>query len=349
VPVPSALERKPATRPEVVVTWPDYDADGATLGSALLNAGLGLRLEPKRTARSVRQVRALVSNAAGAIVSTDPFDESVFAGSPGLRVIARVGVGTDSIDLEAATRYGVAVTVTPGANEATVADHTLALMLGTLRRMVELDGLVRKGEWKRTGPHTPWTLSGSTVGIVGFGRTGRLVARRLAGFDVRLLMADPVQRGDGAAERVELQELLGASDVVSLHVPLVPSTHHLIGATELEAMKDGAILVNCARGGVVDEPALIRALVHGHLRGAGLDVFHEEPPRSPRLVRLPNVVLSPHVAGLSDKSVAEMTRRATASVIDVLNGGRPADVANPEVFDHPHFAADTSDAVTQGG
>jgi phosphoglycerate dehydrogenase-like enzyme len=323
---------------DVLVTWPDYDVKGEHLGHALRRAGLGMRLEPKRGARSAAQLRLLLDGAVAAIVSTDPFDATVLAASPGLRVIARVGVGVDSIDMEAATAQGVAVTVTPGANEATVADHTIALMLAALRRVCEHDTSVRNGGWPRTGQNTPWLLSGSTVGLVGFGQIGRLVAERLRGFDVRVLVTDPIEPDRTTVEAVSLTALLSASDVVSLHLPLLPATRGLIGARELALMGADAVLVNTARGGIVDEHALVGALERGQLRAAALDVFEDEPPRASRLLMLPNVVLSPHNAGLSIPSIDEMTRRATASVIDVLDGRAPEHLANPEVLEHAAFA-----------
>jgi phosphoglycerate dehydrogenase-like enzyme len=322
----------------VVVTWPDYDADGDQMGRALTREGLAVRLAPKLGARTPLEVRALVQHAVGAIVSTDPFDAGVLANSPTLRVIARVGVGIDSIDLDAATAHGVAVTVTPGVNEATVADHTIALMLAALRRICEHDAAVRRGEWNRTGEHAAWLLSGGTVGLVGFGQIGRIVAERLRGFDVRVIVNDPIEPRDTGVEAMSLDALLAASDVVSLHVPLLPTTCGLIGARELALMSPRAILVNTARGPVVDEDALADALASGRLRGAALDVFADEPPIGSRLLNLPNVVLSPHIAGLSTTSVRDMTRRATASVIDVLRGRAPAHLANPDVLDHAVFA-----------
>lgn len=323
--------RAPAGTREILITWPDYDLDGERLGRALRDEGLTPRLEPKRGARSARELRALVREAAGAIVSTDPFDAAVLAAAPQLRVIARVGVGVDSIDLDAATQAGVIVTITPGANEATVAEHTIAMALALLRRLCEQDAAVRRGEWNRTGAHLPASLAGATVGLVGFGRIGRLVAQRLDGFDVRILASDPgVPPGPGL---VPLDELLRAADVVSLHCPLLPATRHLIGAPELQLMRPHALLVNTARGGVVDEAALLDALERGRLRGAALDVFEQEPPRDARLLALPNVLLSPHNAGLSEQSVHEMTCRATASVIDVLAGRAPAHAANPAVVE----------------
>jgi len=277
--------------------------------------------------------RELARGAAGAIVSTDPFDADVLERCPELRVIARVGVGVDSIDLDAATARGVAVTITPGANEVTVADHAVALMLSALRRICMHDAAVRRGEWNRTGEHTAWLLTGKTVGLVGYGRTGRLVAERLRGFGVRLLVSDPAAAArDDEVELVELADLLAAADVVSLHVPLAPGTRGLIGAEQLALMRSHTVLVNTSRGGVVDELALAEALRTGRLRAAALDVFADEPPVGSPLLELPNVTLTPHVSGLSTDSIAEMTRRATASVIDVLAGRAPADLANPAVL-----------------
>jgi phosphoglycerate dehydrogenase-like enzyme len=219
-----------------------------------------------------------------------------------------------------------------GVPSSAVAEHAVALMLASIRRIAEHDEGIRRGEWNRTGRHTPWELSGATVGLVGYGQIGRMVGERLAGFGVQLLFSDPVERDGATARHVPLDVLLQESDVVSLHAPLLPSTHQLIGRRELGLMRPNAILVNTARGGVVDEVALIEALEAGRIRGAGLDVFDQEPPRSQRLLALRNVVLSPHVGGISERSVAEMTRRATASVLDVLQGRTPRDVANPEAL-----------------
>jgi phosphoglycerate dehydrogenase-like enzyme len=322
----------PSASADVLVTWPDYELEGDREGGALSAAGLTPRLAPKLGARSPEELRELVGDAVGAIVSTDPFDASVLAASPALRVIARVGVGVDSIDLDAATEHGVAVTTTPGANETTVADHTLALLLAAQRRICEHDGAVRRGHWPRTGAHTPWLLTGTTVGLVGYGRIGRLVADRLRGFRVRVLVTDPIEVAADRVEPVSLDQLLRSADVVSLHTPLLSTTRNLIGARELGIMRPGAVLVNTARGGIVDESALFEALTAGRLRAAALDVYADEPPLESRLLELPNVVLSPHNAGLSVDSVAEMTARATTSVVDVIAGRTPEHVANPDVL-----------------
>jgi phosphoglycerate dehydrogenase-like enzyme len=310
----------PAT---ILITWPDFEADGADSGRRLTAAGHALRVAPKRPRRSPQEMVALLEDVEAAIVSTDPFDAAVVESARRLRVIARVGVGTDSIDLEAAARRGVAICTTPGANTASTADHALALMLAAVRRVPEHDRAVRAGDWERTGPATPRELNGATVGLVGYGAIGRQVRRRLSGFAVRVLVCDP-QLGEAAGvERVGLETLLRRSDVVSLHLPLTPSTRGLFDRDHLALLRPHAVLVNTARGGLVDEEALADALECGGLRAAGLDVFALEPPGATRLRGLPNVVLSPHVAGLSERSVAEMTRRATDAVLDVLAGRTP--------------------------
>jgi len=327
----AALQRSEAD--EVLVTWLDYDLDAARTGGRLRAAGLRVRHEPNVGPRSREDLVAVSRAAVAAIVSTDRFDAAVLARTPVLRVIARVGVGTDSIDLDAATRAGVVVTVTPDANRETTADHALALMLAAMRRVVEHDASVREGRWERGASLTPWELHSRTVGLVGYGGIGQAVARRLKGFDVELLVSDPVVQPDGVVF-VALDELLERADVVSLHAPLSPATKGLIGARELSLLRPSAVLVNTARGGLVDEPALTARLSDGGLRAAALDVFADEPAVSRALRALPNVVLSPHVGGLSTRSVREMTEAATQHVLDVLSGHPdPGVVANPDVLD----------------
>jgi phosphoglycerate dehydrogenase-like enzyme len=331
----------------VLITWPDYPVADGELGAVLEAAGLVLRCAPKLGHRSPAEVAELAADVRAAIVSTDPFDASVFARCRELRVIARVGVGVDSIDLTAASQAGVAVTTTPGLNDSTVADHTIALMLAALRRVVEHDRAVRAGLWRRTGAYMGWDLAGTTIGLVGYGRTGKQVARRLRGFDARILVSDPREPRARGIEVVGLETLLRAADVISVHAPLLPSTRGLIGEREFAQMKRTAVLVNCARGGVVDEDAMVGALISGALRAAALDVFEDEPPRSDILLALPNVVLTPHTAGISDRSVRAMLRHATDSVLAVLAGARPVGLVNPEALTRTvHLAHDRSAVQT---
>ena len=323
-----------AERGRVLVTWMGYDAAGPRTGERLRGRGLTVRLEPKHGARTAGEVAELAAGAVAAIVSTDPFDRSVFEAAPDLRVVARVGVGTDSIDLDAATEAGVVVTTTPGANCETAADHALALILAAVRRIVEHDASVRRGEWARGGELTPWSLHRATVGIVGYGEIGRAVARRLDAFGVDLLVSDPALSAADGLRLVPLPELLARADVVSLHVPLGPGTRNLLSTEMLARLRPEAILVNTSRGAIVDEAALVDALASRRLRAAALDVFADEPTVPPQLRALPNVVLTPHIGGLSVQSIAAMTEQATESVLAVLDGRPdPATVANPAVLD----------------
>lgn len=317
----------------VLVTWPGFDTNGSEAATVLRMAGLDIRLAPKLGSRTSRELSALLAGCVGVVASTDPYDRSVLEATPSLRVIARVGVGIDSIDLEAATEMGVVVTITPGANGETVAEHTLALMLATVRRLVENDSSVRRGHWDRASSLTGGELRDKVVGLIGYGAIGRAVARRLDGFGVRVVVCDPAAEPAEGVEILNLEGLLELADIVSLHVPLLESTRELIGKEELARVKPGAILINTARGALLDEPSLVEALESGHLGAAGLDVFAEEPPRSTRLVSLPNVVLTPHIAGISIESIGRMLRSASHAVVDVLDGRMPHGVVNPESFD----------------
>jgi phosphoglycerate dehydrogenase-like enzyme len=315
-----------------VVTWPGFDPKDAGVRGLLDDAGVEVDFRPKVGARAAAEVVEIMQGAGAAVVSTDPFDRTVIESLPMLRVIARTGVGLDSIDLEAATHSGVVVTRTSGAHEEAVADHALALMLAAVRRVLENDASVRRGEWERAGALTPWGLHATCVGVVGLGRIGSAVARRLQGFACEVIAFDPYVQGVPDVALLPLDELLGRADVVTLHAPLTPETRGLVDARRLELMRPGALLVNTSRGELVDEVALVKALRSGRLRAAALDVFADEPPVTPGLVQLPNVVLSPHIAGLTDVSVRELTRQAVASVLDVLAGRPNPGIVNPEAL-----------------
>jgi D-3-phosphoglycerate dehydrogenase / 2-oxoglutarate reductase len=321
-----------AADPRVLVTWLGFDPEDPRTGARLRSAGLCVDLVPKTGTRSPADMARLLDGAVAAIVSTDPIDRSVLQAASRLCVIARVGVGTDSIDLTAATEAGVVVTTTPGANREATADHALAMILASVRRVVEHDASVRRGEWRRGGDLTPWELHRTTVGLVGYGSIGQAVARRLGGFDVELLVCDPAAKPRRGLAVVELPELLRRADVVSLHAPLTDGTRRLIGRDELALMRPASVLVNTSRGGLVDEEALVRALKTGRMRAA-LDVFAHEPGVPHALADLPNVVLSPHIGGLSERSIASMTEQATSHVLAVLSGAPDAAaVANPAVL-----------------
>ncbi len=323
----------PELQGEVVVTWPVFDVDGPMTGRRLTDAGLSIRLSPRTGARTPLQMREVVGDAVAVIASTDPFDADLFRDCRSLAVIARTGVGVDSIDVAAATEAGVAIATAPGTNEETVADHALAQMLSLLRRLPEHDRSMREGRWDRGGAITPDDLCGSTVGVIGAGVIGRAVIRRVLAFGSRVLVADPaLAQPVPGTELVPLDRLLAEADVVSIHVPLSDRTRGLIGVDELARMKPSAVLVNSSRGHIVDEDALVAALRAGNIRAAAVDVFAEEPPDGSELIDLPNVLLSPHIGGLSHRAISAMTEMATTTVLAVLRGELPPVVINRDAL-----------------
>lgn len=318
---------------DVVVTWPVYDIDGPSTGALLKGAGLSVRLHPRTSHRAPSEVAEILGDAVGVIASTDPFDASVFSSCPNLKVIARTGVGIDAIDVAAATAAGVVVATTPGANEEAVADHALAMIMTLQRRLAENDAAIREGRWDRAGALTPSDLYGATVGLIGSGVIGRAVIRRLRGFGSTILVYDPfVSHALEGTELVDLPTLLARSDVVTVHAPLTDGTRGLLGAEQFAAMKQGAYVVNVSRGGILDEQALADSITQGHVGGAGLDTFEREPIGDSPLRGLPTVILSPHIAGLSHRSIAAMTEAATQAVLDVVAGRLPAHPVNPEAL-----------------
>jgi phosphoglycerate dehydrogenase-like enzyme len=320
------------TRGRVLVTAPGFDVDGDQTGALLTRSGFSVDHANARGSRRPEDVAALTNDVVAAIVSSDPFTRSVFAASPKLRVIARLGVGVDSIDLDAATRAGVVVTTTPGLNDETCADHALALLLAVLRRVVENDASVRRGEWDRGGSLTPWDLHGKRVGVVGYGRIGSRVVRRLRGFGTEIKVFDPNASVETDLTCGVLTDLLKWADIVTLHAPLTTATVGLIGAPELAVMKPSAILINTSRGNLIDGPALLETLQAGRLRGAALDVFPQEPPAGPLWTRLPNLVLSPHIGGLSIDAIQAMSERCVRQVLDLMQGKVPYGVVNPDAL-----------------
>jgi glyoxylate reductase len=262
------------------------------------------------------------------IIST--VDDEVLAAAPGLKVVSNVAVGFNNIDVAAARRRGVVVTNTPDVLTETTADFAWALLMAAARRVVEADHFARSGQWTRWQWDLLWgnDVHGKTLGIIGFGRIGRAVARRALGFGMRVLYHDAL-RADAAAERelkatyAEPEMVLRESDFVSLHTLFIPETRHLIDERSLRLMKKTAILVNAARGPIVDEAALVKALTEGWIAGAGLDVFEEEPKIHPGLLPLKNVTLAPHIASASLDTRLAMATLAVRNCLAVLDG-KPA-------------------------
>jgi phosphoglycerate dehydrogenase-like enzyme len=258
------------------------------------------------------------------LAGSEPYTDAVLSKFPALRVVARCGVGYDTVDIRAASRLGKAVCFTPGANHEAVGEQTFLMLLGLARRVVENHQLVADGKFKR---RLMLPLRERTIGIVGLGRIGREVARLAAAFGMKVLASDPyvtpASVPSGLAELVSLDRLLAESDYVTLHTPLTDETRRFINDGTLARMKRGAFLVNTSRGGCVDEPALRRALESGHLAGAALDVFENEPPEGSPLLDAPNALLSPHVAGIDLASMAKMALFAAEAAVDLLAGRWP--------------------------
>jgi lactate dehydrogenase-like 2-hydroxyacid dehydrogenase len=267
---------------------------------------------------------------------TDRVDAVLIDAAPALRVISNVAVGYDNIDVAAATRRGIPVGNTPGVLTETTADLAFALILATARRIVEADRFVRDGRWRTWDPNLllGYDVHGATLGVVGFGKIGRAVARRAQGFGMRVLCTGgaPIEDPAAPAQSVALDDLLRDADFVSLHVPLTPDTARMIGERELRLMKPTAILINTARGGVIDQPALVRALDEGRIAGAGLDVAAVEPiPPGDGLLRAPNTVLLPHIGSASHATRERMSAMAVDNTLAALRNEPLPNCVNPEV------------------
>jgi glyoxylate reductase len=273
---------------------------------------------------------------------TDTITAEVMDAAVHLKVISNYAVGFDNVDVKAATGRGIVVTNTPGVLTETSADLTWALLMATARRIVEADAFMRNGKYTGWGPMMllGGDVYGKTLGLVGMGRIGCAVARRAAGFNMRVLYYDVNRLSEDEEKALNLEysgfdELLKEADFVSLHVPLLPSTRHLVGARELSLMKPTSYLINTSRGPVVDEKALVEALRSGKIAGAGLDVYENEPEMAPGLPELENVVLLPHIASASVETRTKMGIMAAQNLIAGLRGELPPNCVNPEIFSGP--------------
>jgi glyoxylate reductase len=269
---------------------------------------------------------------------TEKINEELLSVAPKLRIAANVAVGFDNIDVAACTKRGVVATNTPGVLDETTADFAWTLLMAVARRLSEGEELARSGKWKN------WDLDqlvgtdvwGKTLGIVGFGRIGRAVARRASGFQMKVIYTD-AQRAPAEVERAlkaefwEMNALLAESDFISVHVPLLPETRRLLDAPKFKRMKPTAFLINTSRGPVVDEGALVAALEGGQIAGAGLDVYENEPSIHPGLKRA-NVVLAPHIASASLETRTKMACIAAENVVALFTGRQPPNILNPEVL-----------------
>ena len=316
-----------AITPEVLLSIP-----GAHL-EMLQIAGMSIRYPSRGLTTEIETIEAL-QDAAATIAGGEPYTERVLARLPNLRVISRWGVGFDRVDLEAASRRGVAVAITPRSNHEAVAEHTMALLLALARSLTQRNQEVRCGVWTKI-PLQP--LRGKTLGLIGLGRIGKSVALRAAQFRLRMLACESFPdegfvRSHGI-ELADLNTLLAQADYVTLHVPLTADTQGLINRETLSRMKAGSFLVNTSRGGLIVETDLIDAIVSGHLAGAGLDVFAQEPPSPDNpLFRLDNVLATPHMAGVDVQSSTDMAVQAAQTIIHLYHGRWPEEfLVNPAI------------------
>jgi phosphoglycerate dehydrogenase-like enzyme len=312
-----------------------HEASEPALGR-LRQAGFELVGNPHGRTLGEAELIALLPGCFATVAGGERYDERVFAAAPELKVVARMGVGYDQVDVAAATRHGVAVAMGFGTNHEAVADLAFTMMGALGNRLFAYHREVMEGRW---GGHFHPGLFRKTVGILGLGRIGRALARRCRGFEMRVLAYDAApDPAHAEAERIELvplERLFREADFVSVHAPHGPETDKLVSRALLALMKPSAFLINTARGGLVDEAALCEALAAGRIAGAGLDVFEVEPlPAGSPLRRLANVVLTPHCAGGSVDAVIAMTERAVDQILTIKAGRNPGadQVLNPEVF-----------------
>ena len=300
---------------------------------ALREAGFEL-VYPNRGAQlTEEELFEFLPGIKASLAGSEPYTARVLAAHPQLRVIARVGVGYDAVDVAAATRHGIAVATTPGTNEGSVAEHTFALILGLAKSIISQHLGVKAGGWPR-GANLP--LRGRTLGIAGLGRIGKAVAVRGTAFGMRLLAYDPIPDTAFAARHhitlVPFERLLAEADFLTLHLPVSEESRYLINRKTLALMKPTAFLINTARGAVVNEADLLDALKNKRLAGAGLDVFEQEPPGVNALFELDNVLLTPHAAGTDVQSRDDMALSAARAIVSLARGEWPAEkIVNPDV------------------
>lgn len=301
--------------------------------AALKNAGFELVYPAVAAQLNEQQLNEHLVGVVATLAGSEPYTRRVIAGHPQLRAIARVGVGWDAVDCEAATAHGVAVTITPNTNHDAVAEHTFSLILGLAKDLVNQHQGTVAGKWPRK---STLPLRGRTLGVAGLGRIGKAVALRGECFGMKLLAYDPYpDQAFVQAHNVRLaswDELVRESDYLTLHMPASKESRHLVNAQTLAAMKPTSFVINTARGALINEPDLVAALKKGTIAGAGIDVFDVEPPGDHELFHLPNVIVTPHGAGVDLQSRDDMALSAAQAIIALARGDWPGEkVVNPKV------------------
>lgn len=319
---------------KVLIAPAPLDGIDAEFRTALLKAGFEL-VYPKLGRQMVEsELRAMLPGIRASLAGSEPYTDAVLSQFPDLKVIARVGVGYDAVDVEAATKRGVVVTIAPGTNQDSVAEHTFLLILALARQLIMQHRLISAGGWPRNA-NVP--VRGRTLGILGLGRIGKAVALRGIAFGMRVIAHEPFPDNAFVAQHnvplLPLEQVMREADYLSLHVPMSAQSRHMINRRTLEWMKPTAFLINTSRGGLINEADLYDALKNGRIAGAALDVFDQEPPEKDNpLLKLDNVVLTAHTAGVDTRSRDDMALSAAQAIIDLSQGKWPAEkIVNPEV------------------
>ena len=303
----------------------------------LVDEGLEVRLDECRGYMPEEDVIAALPGVTAVIAGAEPYTAGVMDGAPGVKIIVRAGVGLNNVDIPAATERGILVANSAGQNSQSVAEHLFGMLLCAVRRIGWLDTEIRKGLWREIQPPMR-PLNGMTMGILGFGNIGKQVAKRAVAFDMKVIAHDIVQDEETAnalgVRFVSLEELARESDYLTCHVPLTPGTTHIIGREVLSLMKPDAYVFNTSRGPVFDLDAVAEALQNGVIRGAGIDVFPEEPPDySHPVFTLDNAVLAPHLGGRGEDAIRNTLRHTTECVLAYFRGERPSTLVNPEAYE----------------
>jgi D-3-phosphoglycerate dehydrogenase len=305
---------------KLVISTSSFDVEGNSSLNHLVNSGMHIvRNSYKRKLTEDEAIELLGENTIGMIAGIEPLTERVFSSAKNLKVVSRCGAGLDSVELAAAKLHGISVFNTPEAPAQAVAELTMGLMLAALRRICQTDRLLRTNEWPRMQGQL---FAAQTVGIIGLGHIGKRVARLSQAFDARVIAHDPhIDPASHEVESVSLEELFAEANVISLHLPYTTDTHHLLDAKSFARMKPGSIIINAARGGLIDEAALDEALISGHLGMAALDVFEQEPYHGP-LIRNDKTILTSHIGSLAKESRKCMELEAAENLLKgLINAG----------------------------
>jgi D-3-phosphoglycerate dehydrogenase len=321
---------------KVVISHRLHDDGMAVLEKANVKVAITNNGEPKAMLPELL-------DAEGLIIRIGSIDRETMLAAKNLKVIGRPGVGVDDVDVEAATELGIPVVIAPGANTRSVAEHAFAFMFAAAKDMIRSDKELRKGNFNIRSSYKAFELYGKTLGLVGYGNIGSILAKMSASIGMHVVVYDPfvkpeVIEREGYQHETDLNAVLKIADVISLHVPLTPKTKHLISVAELGVMKSNAILINCSRGGIIDEIALAKALENNQIHTAATDVFSNEPVTADEpLFQYDNIIVSPHMAGQTKEAASGVATMAAEGVIAVMNGERWPKVCNPKAYEHPRW------------